>query len=1079
MTRLLIFLMPVLLAFLAVMPAQAQEKVAVRTGTHDDYQRVVFEWSAAPDYTVTRNGASVIMAFKKMATADLSGVSALENIQDVKVSAATGGNLSIALTIPGESKIRDIKIGNKIILDVYDPPGGRQKAQAPKAEEKQLTPAPAPEAEQKAQTPPATAAAPEPAPVQEASETQAAPAPVATTPPATAPTPTPAASAPAQTTPAPSPLEPHVMTVTATKKFGMALFERSGWLWIATDDPDSVAPVMAGPQVEKFGLLQRFDLDHGTIYRLKKPEGVGITVEGGDQRWRIVFSPNPKEVDSIAPERLSPVAAVTEPPAPRQGSSLLWPLKTAQTILSFKDPDIGDAIEIVTTTNSASAVRNPYRFVELETLPSYIGLAYVPLADGVSGTIQNGDVRISRGEKDLSLSMISAEPAQTEETHSSIPEETAELPPVNENNIYHLARWEMGGLRVLADNQNALMAGLAGKDESGRAEDFLTLGKLMLANNRGSEALGYLRTAEAILPSVAETAEFVALRGAAALIAGQPDLAVTDMTNKALDRYQDVPYWRMATFAALEDWQQAIATMPKDTKGINDYPATARQHLALTLAEVALRNGNVMEGERILADLEPAAGTMVPSDAAAWTYLMGEAARQLKQYEKAKEYWGKLAKGKDDYHRARAGLALTRLLLERNEIDAASAIDRLEGLRYAWRGDELEALVNYRLGRVYVDNNEYLKGFYVLRNAASLSPESHLAREVTNYMTQSFRTLFDSDKLQQISPLDAIGVYEEFKELSPAGAEGDRLVEQLAERMVDADLLPRAESLLDYQLQHRLKGPEAGRVALRVAAIRLLDNKPEGALKNLAMAEAAYKEGPEKTVPADKQREITLLRASALSKTGRADEAIAHLELLPSDKVVARLRADIAWKSQRWADAAEGLQTLIDVEQVRPDRPLTAEQADLILNRGIALNLAGDRVSLSTLRERYGSLMAQTPKANLFDVVTLPRRFGLIRSRDTIAESINNVDLFKDFLETYRKAEAAPPVAAQLGPAAAIATAPTPDKPAEAAAPQAEAPSPAETPNTGTAQPAEPTPAPNANGAPPEAATQAAPETQE
>jgi predicted negative regulator of RcsB-dependent stress response len=387
---------------------------------------------------------------------------------------------------------------------------------------------------------------------------------------------------------------------------------------------------------------------------------------------------------------------------------------------------------------------------------------------------------------------------------------------------------------------------------------------------------------------------------------------------------------------------------------------------------------------------------------------MGEAARQLKQYEKAKEYWQALATEKDKYYRVRAGLALTRLLMERNEIDPAQAIDRLESLRYAWRGDELEALTNYRLGRVYIDNKDYPKGLYVLRDAAILSPDSQLSREVTSYMTTAFRQLYDSDDLQTVSPLDSIAVYEEFKELMPGGAEGDRIVDQLAERMVDADLLGRAENLFSYQLEHRLKGPEAGRVALRLAAIRLLNNRPESALKNLDQAEALYKQGEDETVPADKMREIILLRANALSKTGQADTAIEQLGALPADKTVARLKADIAWKNQRWREAADGLEILLDVEQIKPDQPLSPAQADLVLNHGIALNLSGDRVGLGVLRERYQAQMAQTQKAELFDVVTLPRRFGLIRSRDTIAETINNVDLFKDFLESYRKQDIAP-----------------------------------------------------------------------
>ena len=1010
-------------------PVYAQDAVSVRTGSHDGYQRIVFDWPSAPNYTVTRSGEKLTLAFTRAGALDAARIAALENVSAARITSGASDNLTLELTLPAQSRLRDVKVGNRIILDVYDPPSGRvamaptpkAKPQAEKAQEPPVPApvlAPAPEAEKKEE------AAVETPPVEDAPVEVAVEEANAVTEPVQAPIEEPATEAAAPVAepvvqeetvatepepPAPN-VQPHVVTITSSKPAALSVFSRGEWLWIVGSDGLNVPPDLSGPQTELFGLMQRFDVAGGHAYRLKRPEGIGVVAEGGGMRWRLVLSPNPRTVDAVPPQRLSPVAANEETKSARQGAGLLWPLQGPKDVLTFTDPDIGDKIIVVTQSGAGPSARVPYNFVELETLPSYAGLAFLPLAEDVAASLAGDGVRVDRGSADLSLSMgaVSQEPQL--QSQSSIDDTSTPAPaPVNEHNLLHLSRWQMGGPAALINNEAILLSEVAAKDEESRVEDMFVLAQLMLANRRGAEALGYLRVAEALDDSVAARADFIGMRGAAYLLAHQPDLAIIDLVSPKLEPYHDIGYWRMKAYADLEDWQRAIQAMPKDVKAINDYPARTRENLSLAVAEVALRAGEVMQAERILADLEPAAGTMPLADKATWQYLMGETARQLKQFEKSKIYWDDLAKSKDDYHRVRAGLALTRLLLERNEITPAQAIDRLEGLRYAWRGDGLEALTNYRLGRVYVENKDYPKGLFVLRDAATLSPDAQLGSEVTSYMTTAFRQLFDSEDLQTVSPLDAIAVYEEFKELLPAGAEGDRIVDQLAERMVDADLLGRAESLFDHQLTNRLKGVEAGRVALRLAAIRLLNNKPDAALKNLDQAEAFYKEGEDQVVPPDTMREITLLRASALAKTGQAERAINTVGTLPPDKIVARLKADIAWKSQRWREAADGLQVLIDVEQIRPDQPLSTEQTDLILNRGIALNLAGDRVGLGTLRERYQGQMAQTPKAELFDVVTLPRRFGLIRSRDTIAETINNVDLFKDFLESYRKADTATP----------------------------------------------------------------------
>ena len=39
-----------------------------------------------------------------------------------------------------------------------------------------------------------------------------------------------------------------------------------------------------------------------------------------------------------------------------------------------------------------------------------------------------------------------------------------------------------------------------------------------------------------------------------------------------------------------------------------------------------------------------------------------------------------------------------------------------------------------------------------------------------------------------MSALDAVSIYDEFKELTPIGKEGDMFVQELAERLVDVDL---------------------------------------------------------------------------------------------------------------------------------------------------------------------------------------------------------------------------------------------------------------------------------------------------
>ena len=78
-------------------------------------------------------------------------------------------------------------------------------------------------------------------------------------------------------------------------------------------------------------------------------------------------------------------------------------------------------------------------------------------------------------------------------------------------------------------------------------------------------------------------------------------------------------------------------------------------------------------------------------------------------------------------------------------------------------------------------------------------------------------------------------LYNEFSDLVPAGAEGDRL-RQLAERLVDDEMLPRAINLLKQQVDTCHPDWKGATVAIRLASLQVLNNKPKDALASLEKA---------------------------------------------------------------------------------------------------------------------------------------------------------------------------------------------------------------------------------------------------
>src|SRR5260370_16351885 len=110
---------------------------------------------------------------------------------------------------------------------------------------------------------------------------------------------------------------------------------------------------------------------------------------------------------------------------------------------------------------------------------------------------------------------------------------------------------------------------------------------------------------------------------------------------------------------------------------------------------------------------------------------------------------------------------------------------------------------------------------------------------IQQQLGDSFADIFIGADAERVPPLKALALYDEFRELTPAGGKGDDIIRKLADRLVDIDLLDRAAELLDNQIRNRLKGRDKARVGPRLALVHLLDRKPQAALEALDIAGTA------------------------------------------------------------------------------------------------------------------------------------------------------------------------------------------------------------------------------------------------
>lgn len=469
----------------------------------------------------------------------------------------------------------------------------------------------------------------------------------------------------------------------------------------------------------------------------------------------------------------------------------------------------------------------------------------------------------------------------------------------------------------------------------------------LIRRGMGAEALGVLETMEADDEDLALVAPFQLATGAALVMIGHNRDAVEALSLPELEGNAEACAWRVRALAGTGDAKAAARQINCAVPAINGRTPQERKPFTLAAARGAIAIGqgqpalawlklfgeqdpqaNLLRGKALLASGDPAEGLFRLSRAE----LSGSPEIQ-----------------------AEAKLAHIEGDLKLHRIDPAEGVKQLEALRYGWRGDEIEAgalRLEYQLA--LETNNRRA----ALRSAATLfrfyrpdGDSGPMLKQIQTWLAEMLAP--DSG-----TPLpEAAGLYWDYKELGPAGAEGDALALRLAQRLQDAGLYPRAAELLQYQLMQRRQDVAQGPLSVKVASLFILSGDPVKALDTLhATEQASYSDA----MRFDRKR----IEAVALYKLGREDAAMAALDGVPGGSGV---RSEIHWRTRNWGSfITENEATL------PPPGAMTPPAQAIVLRQAVALAMLNQEAKLQALRARYGAAFKALPSAQAFDLLTQP-----------------------------------------------------------------------------------------------------------
>ena len=363
------------------------------------------------------------------------------------------------------------------------------------------------------------------------------------------------------------------------------------------------------------------------------------------------------------------------------------------------------------------------------------------------------------------------------------------------------------------------------------------------------------------------------------------------------------------------------------------------------------------------------------------------------RYAGATELFAALEKSGNEKLAAQAIFYHTNAALAARAITQAQAIEQFEKLRFRWRGDALELKTLRKLASLYMAHGQWQEGLKTLRVATQNFSGQEAARMAQDDMRSAFVNLFLKDGADNMKPVEALAIFYDNLDLTPIGPDGDDMIRRMSERLVAVDLLGPAANLLAYQVDKRLDGIAKAQVATRLAAVYLMDHKPDKAV-------AAIRESQITGLPDEEMHQRMLIEARAFAALKQWDNA---LDLIAVDQAedTKRLRADIYWDSGNWAIAGQKAEELLEARWSDP-APLSIADRAQVMRTAVAYSLANDEASLKRVREHFAPKMKSTPDGGLFAVLSADIDQHGMAFREAAAK-IAAIDSLQTFMKDFAK----------------------------------------------------------------------------
>ncbi len=696
--------------------------------------------------------------------------------------------------------------------------------------------------------------------------------------------------------------------------------------------------------------------DGFTALRIAAPSAGSLSAQNDGLIWRVRLGGKPFDTDTAQVN----VVRDDSTGVPGLNANLAGATKIAW----IRDPSVGDRMAVIPARAPVKNLGTARTTLEATFASTAQGVVVTHMTPDVQVVVDGDLVEVSRpGGLTLSALDPNGRPDDVRMEYK------AALYPALMN-----PDWSASPKEGFLARYTAMQAAAADEANSGQGAPLkarLSLARFLIGQGLSYEAQGALDLLTKQSPRALDDPQVRGLRVVAKMLSGRYADATGDLSSAQLAADPASRLWAGYAETKTGHYADAVKDFKAGMKAIGEFPVAWRTKMGAAYAYALMQTNDLKTAQTVInfAVSQPAE----PLDRLAAFLIDAQIIEASGDRLRALGVYSAVARASDARVSAPAMMHATMLSYQLKKADAQKTLAALDSLRYRWRGDDTELQLVANMGQIYLSEGRYREALQVLRSGNTTFADKPQAIQIQTSLNTAFRNLFLGGMADGLQPIEALGLYKDFQDLTPIGADGDEMVRRIVRRLVDVDLLDQAAELLDYQVNNRLDGVAKSSVASDLAAIYLMNRDPQKALQALWNTRTTL-------LPKDVMSERRVLEARALNDLNQPDQA---LDALGNDTSgdADDVRADVFWKQQNWPKAAAILEKRLG-DRYKTDAALSLADESRVIRAGVAYSLAKDQPSLTRLSDHFARFADKASAPDAMRVALASIDAGPISAKD-------------------------------------------------------------------------------------------------